>query len=117
LSVRAWPGRDCVARVRVHYLLPRPLVVRDHEALPDAKVTVTEFSLFTNGARDHLRFTVGPLVDASGVLGENELVVTYGKVTGERPATLISAIEARLAAHFGPIAHFASRAEAFTEAS
>lgn len=87
----------------MHYVLPRALDEADRALLPDAKVTITAFSAWVEGARDHLKLEVGAALEASGVIGEDELVVTYGRIAGEPPVALIAAIEAKIAARFGPI--------------
>ncbi len=81
----------------MHYRLPRALDEADRALLPEARVTITAFSAWVDGARDHLK------LEASGVLGEDELVVTYGRIAGAPPTALIEAVEAKIAARFGPI--------------
>lgn len=110
--VRAFEGRDCAARARVCYVVGRPLEIDDAAFLPDGHVTLTPFSAWSRGARDHVRVTVGGALDASFVVGEREIVIAYGKVAGLRPAALIAAVEARVTARFGSIRYVASRADA-----
>lgn len=87
----------------MHYRLPRALDEADRALLPEARVTITAFSAWVDGARDHLKLEVGGGLEASGVLGEDELVVTYGRIAGAPPTALIAAVEAKIAARFGPI--------------
>lgn len=101
--MRARLGRDCAARLRVTYEMPRPLTVDDVSLLPEAEARVSEFSLQVPGARDHVQLRVGAGLTASYVVGERELRVVYGKLGGAVPRALVEHVEARLAAVFGPL--------------
>lgn len=102
-SVRARPGRDCALRLRRHYRLPVPFSRDDADLLPNACVDIVEFSLMVAGARDHMRLRLEPGVELAGVLGEHEIVVTYGKFGGLVPPALIAAVERRICTRWGPI--------------
>jgi hypothetical protein len=86
---------DCAHRVRRHYFLPHPLSASLSVHFPEAEVCLQEFSRFVAGAKDHLSWTA-PSFRAAGVVGEERLVVTFGKVAGLRPTEEMAHFEARL---------------------
>ncbi len=104
MALVARPGLDCATRRRVVYRAERPLDASDGDFLPGATRTLTAFSAVVEGARDHLRLTLGSHVEASFVIGGDEIVVAYGKLGGTAPEPVIAAVESRLAERFGPIA-------------
>lgn len=109
-GLRARPGTDCATRTRIVYRAERPLTEDDGGWLPEATRTLSPFSSFVAGAKDHLRLTLGSELEASFAVGGDELVVAYGKLGTKVPMGLVRVVEARLAAWFGPIHdHRASR--------
>lgn len=103
--VVARPGRDCATRVRIRYELPVPLVADDAALLPGAEVIITEFSLFVDGALDHLRLRLGSELEIAGALGGSTIEATYGRFGGRHPTRLVQEVEARIAHRWGPIVH------------
>lgn len=98
----AFETLDCASKVRIHYRLPRPLAREWLSALPGT-LEVQEFSRFARGARDHATLSEPGRWHAGGVLGDPQLVVTYGKQNRERPVEAIALFEAELARACGPI--------------
>lgn len=77
--VRAIVARDCAQALRIRYLLPETLTAKMTSLFPAATVELREFSKFVKGAKDQLYF-YEDLWRASGVLGSQELLVTFGKL-------------------------------------
>lgn len=103
-------GQDCATRVRIVYRATRAITLDDADFLPGAARTISEFSLFVEGARDHVKLTL-PHVEASYAIDNDELVVAYGKLGGKVPHGLVEAVEHRLETHFGPIVAAKPRSE------
>ena len=61
-----------------------------------AHVEIQRFSGHVAGAKDHFTIKDGGHFYAAGVVGEPRIVVTFGKVGGERPLARIEAFERRL---------------------
>ena len=102
--IRAVRTLDCAKKVRIHYLLPRPFLLDDLHAFSDAVVTVREFSRYVAGAKDHVDIVKHGELAAAAVVGENRLVVTFGKLREVYPEEGIGAFERRLAdAGFGEV--------------
>lgn len=105
--IRAYETLDCASKVRVHYLLPVAVTPELLARIPDAQVSVQEFSKLAKGAKDHFTLLREGRVRAAGVLGENRLVVTYGKLLEQRPVEEIATFEAQLVeCGLGPIEYF-----------
>ncbi len=62
------------------------------------------FSALVKGARDHLSIDVGDALRLTGVIGATEVEVTYGKIGGSVPRSVILEVERRLERHFAAIA-------------
>ena len=97
---------DCAHKLRVRYLLPRPLDRELLESLGPGELRVQAFSLKVQGARDHLA-----LIDeernlrAAGVDGEGLLTVTFGKLGREAHEGVVADFESLLVQLLGvPIA-------------
>ena len=100
MSTRAFRTLDCAQKVRVRYYLPRDIDRAFLEALPCAKIEIEEFSKLVVGAKDLFRAASGQQWNASGVLGERQMVITFGKFggSGESAEASILAIDAALEA-------------------
>lgn len=88
----------------MHYFMPVPIDDALLALFDDAQVEVQFFSKFVKGAKDHFTVT-GTDFHASGVLGENRLIVTFAKLDPDADPVCISAFELRLtrAGNWGPI--------------
>ena len=88
--------------MRIRYLLPREIVADELSGVfPELLLDVQAFSQLVAGAKDHLTLTQGQTLRAAGVIGGAELVVTFGKPSGDRPCEQIAAFEAALEAEYG----------------
>lgn len=96
MTIHAYETLDCASKVRIHYLLAQPLSARVLSLFPADSIEIQAFSQMVAGAKDHVTIRLGDSVRATGVLGETKLVVTYGKVRGDRPETEINHFESLL---------------------
>jgi hypothetical protein len=94
--IRAFQTLDCANKVRVHYRFEGALSKAIFGAFSDATVEVNEFSRFVSTARDHFTMSRDGRFHAGGVLGENVMVVTYGKIASAWPGEEIAEFESRL---------------------
>ncbi|MBI2566910.1 MAG: hypothetical protein HYV63_07770 [Candidatus Schekmanbacteria bacterium] len=93
---------DCANKLRIHYDLPAPVLASLGDYFPDAEVTVDAFSRLVQGAKDHLVIQRAGVFRAAGVIGEQTMVVTFGKPGGDRPDGAVSDFELGLSrAGFG----------------
>jgi hypothetical protein len=98
--------------VRVHYLLPTALREDFLLLFPAEQVRVQRFSQMVAGAKDHFTVTHEDRLYVAGVLGENKLVVTFGKSAWQWSPAEIVAFEAVLErAGFGPVEYRHQRRE------
>lgn len=93
--------RDCAFQLRVAYRLPRPVSLEELDEVVEGEVELQAFSQQIQGARDVFRFRLSDASLVTGVVGGDELIVTYGKlgraaVTVDRPE-----MEAFLEAQYG----------------
>ena len=89
---------DCAHKVRIHYRLPIAVTedLLAGFAGPDVTVDVQRFSERVAGAKDHFTVIRPGELRAAGVLGEREIVATFGKSGGERPERLMNAFQRTL---------------------
>lgn len=81
------------------YSIQRALRADDGGFLPEAQVVVTPFSMMVEGAKDLVSVRLGSYVEASFVVGEQELTVAYGRLGAHAPAALIASVEEHLTAY------------------
>ncbi len=96
MIVRAFQTLDCANKVRVHYRFEGALSKSLFGLFPDASIVVNEFSRFVATARDHFTISRDGRFHAGGVLGEHQLVVTYGKIASAWPGEEIAEFERKL---------------------
>jgi hypothetical protein len=96
VRIRAFQTLDCANKVRVHYRFEGALSKALFACFSDAAISVNEFSRFVASARDHFTITREGRFHAGGILGDNLMVVTYGKIASAWPGEEIAEFEARL---------------------
>src|SRR5262245_29360814 len=110
--IRACTTLDCANKLRVHYILPRVLSHAFLSLFPEAEVTVQAFSTHVPGARDHFTIVARGAMRAAGALGDNRLVVTYGKTDSLEHEAFRDALEGKLgAAGYGRVQYLEPRGQ------
>lgn len=101
--VRAVPTLDCARKLRIHYLLPRPLTHAWVERLADLDVTLRDFSHFVAGGKQHVEIRSGEDLFASGVIGRCRMVATYRRGAQVDSGPVVDAFETAVRSEFGRI--------------
>jgi hypothetical protein len=116
--VHACTTLDCASKLRVHYILPRPLSHAFLSLFAESEVSIQAFSRHVPGARDHFTVVQRGAMRAAGALGDNKLVVTYGKAGGIEHEACREALEGKLsAAGYGRVCYLEPRAASEDEPS
>ncbi|HHO54410.1 MAG TPA: hypothetical protein ENK18_26950 [Deltaproteobacteria bacterium] len=83
--VAAVTVQDCALRLRIAYVLPRPLAFEDLEEVIEGEVRIDAFSQLSDNAMDHFRMSLVGGARATGVVDGRTLIVTYGKLGSHEP--------------------------------
>ncbi|MFQ5452585.1 MAG: hypothetical protein ACE5D6_00155 [Candidatus Zixiibacteriota bacterium] len=77
MEVKYRISTDCTDKIRVYYRFDKPFSDIFLNLFPDAQTKIDEFSKKVKGAKDHFIILYLGQLYASGVFGDNTLVVTY----------------------------------------
>lgn len=99
-NIIAIEGKDCATKIRIHYVLPVEVTRDIVSSLQFSRIEYNEFSKIVSGAKDHFKAAKSSDYWVTGVIGEAILVVTYGKLFGEKPSQEIKKFEQILSQFF-----------------
>ena len=89
--------RDCALTLKKIYYVHNSFQEDYFLFLPEFNLTINRFSQFSKNAKDHFKLImVHPYIMVSGVIGEKNFEVTYGKIQEKRDQKRIQFFEKRL---------------------
>lgn len=98
------PGRvvatqdlDCVDRAKFRYVLDAPVSPSLLDVFPDCQVRISTFSRFSPLARDLFTILRPGSFRCDGIVGSDELIVTFEGEAAEWPVTTMREFDGRLA--------------------
>ncbi len=81
-AVRAWITLDCAQKLRIRYVLPRPLAAGFPDLFPGAEVAWRRFARIRPDALDHFVVQRAGRFRLAGSAGGRLLTVTFAKGAG-----------------------------------
>jgi hypothetical protein len=89
VEIRAIQDLDCIDRAKFRYLLPAPPPTWFLDRFEDATVTIRRFSQFSPRARDLFSIRKAGAFLAEGVIGGQEIIVSFYADPEPMPAGLL----------------------------